>query len=116
MLSIHLKLGERTCGIVGERKLAPMKPCAYLVNTARGPIVSEAAPIEALRVRRIAGAALDRFDEEPLAHQHPYGFLPNVLAIPHIGHVTENIPHHLSTDRRKVQAWLDGAPIRELLR
>ena len=76
VLSVHLKLGERTCGIVGERELALMKPSAYLVNTSRGPIVSEPALIEALQARRIAGAALDVFDEEPLAPGHPYRFLP----------------------------------------
>jgi phosphoglycerate dehydrogenase-like enzyme len=115
VLSIHLKLGERTSGIVGERELALLKPSAYLVNTSRGPIVSEAALIEVLQARRIAGAALDVFDEEPLAPAHPYRFLPNVLATPHIGYVTENtyraaFPQVVEA----IHAWLDGTPVREL--
>lgn len=115
VLSVHLKLGERTCGIVGERELALMKPSAYLVNTSRGPIVSEPALIEALQARRIAGAALDVFDEEPLAPGHPYRFLPNVLATPHIGYVTENTYRTAYPQIvEAIRAWLDGAPIREL--
>ncbi|EIF34043.1 lactate dehydrogenase-like oxidoreductase [Burkholderia sp. Ch1-1] len=115
VLSVHLKLGERTCGIVGERELALMKPSAYLVNTSRGPIVSEAALIAALQARSIAGAALDVFDEEPLAPQHPYRFLPNVLATPHIGYVTENTYRTAYPQIVEgIQAWLDGAPVREL--
>jgi phosphoglycerate dehydrogenase-like enzyme len=115
VLSVHLKLGERTCRIVGERELALMKPSAYLVNTSRGPIVSEPALIEALQARRIAGAALDVFDEEPLAPGHPYRFLPNVLATPHIGYVTENTYRTAYPQIvEAIRAWLDGAPIREL--
>ncbi|NPT33334.1 D-2-hydroxyacid dehydrogenase family protein [Paraburkholderia xenovorans] len=115
VLSVHLKLGERTCGIVGERELALMKPSAYLINTSRGPIVSEAALIAALQARRIAGAALDVFDEEPLAPHHPYRFLPNVLATPHIGYVTENTYRTAYPQIVEgIQAWLDGAPVREL--
>jgi phosphoglycerate dehydrogenase-like enzyme len=115
VVSIHLKLGDRSQGLVGATELASMKRTAYLVNTSRGPIVSESALIEALQTQRIAGAALDVFDEEPLPLTHPYRYLPNVLATPHIGYVTEN------TYRRaypqiveSIQAWLAGAPIREL--
>ncbi|WP_213761597.1 D-2-hydroxyacid dehydrogenase family protein [Caballeronia sp. dw_19] len=115
VLSVHLKLGERTCGLVGERELALMKASAYLVNTSRGPIVSEAALIEALQARRIAGAAFDVFDEEPLAPGHPYRFLPNVLATPHIGYVTENTYRTAYPQIvESIRAWLDGAPVREL--
>jgi phosphoglycerate dehydrogenase-like enzyme len=115
VLSVHLKLGERTRGIVGERELALMKPSAYLINTSRGPIVSEAALIEALQARRIAGAALDVFDEEPLAPGHPYRFLPNVLATPHIGYVTENTYRSAYPQIVEgIRAWLDGGPVREL--
>ncbi|MFT4436523.1 D-2-hydroxyacid dehydrogenase family protein [Caballeronia sp. 15715] len=115
VLSVHLKLGERTYGIVGERELALMKRGAFLVNTSRGPIVSEAALIEALKARLIAGAALDVFDEEPLAPGHPYRYLPNVLATPHIGYVTENTYRTAYPQIvEAIQAWLDGVPIREL--
>ncbi|WP_158938237.1 D-2-hydroxyacid dehydrogenase family protein [Burkholderia sp. S171] len=115
VLSVHLKLGERTLGIVGERELALMKRSAYLVNTSRGPIISEPALIAALQARRIAGAALDVFDEEPLAPGHPFRFLPNVLATPHIGYVTENTYRTAYPQIvEAIRAWLDGAPIREL--
>jgi phosphoglycerate dehydrogenase-like enzyme len=115
VLSVHYKLSERSRGLVGARELALMKPTAYLVNTSRGPIVNEAALVEALRSRRIAGAALDVFDREPLSEFHPLRTLPNVLATPHVGYVTEE------TYRRAygqivadIEAWLDGRPIRVL--
>jgi phosphoglycerate dehydrogenase-like enzyme len=115
VISIHLKLGERSHGLVGAAELASMKPTAYLVNTSRGPIVSEPALIEALQTRRIAGAALDVFDEEPLPPTHPYRFLPNVLATPHIGYVTENTYRGAYPQIvESIHAWLAGAPVREL--
>lgn len=115
VLSIHYKLSDRSRGLVGERELGLMKPTAYLVNTSRGPIVVEDALVEALRTGRIAGAALDVFDREPLAEAHPFRFFPNVLATPHIGYVTEE------TYRRAygqivagIEGWLDGKPLRVL--
>ncbi len=114
VLTIHLKLGDRTKGLVGARELGLMKPGAYLVNTSRGPIVSEDALIEALQERRIGGAALDVFDEEPLAAGHPFRFLPNVLATPHIGYVTENTYRTAYPQIvEAIRAWIDGSPIRQ---
>jgi phosphoglycerate dehydrogenase-like enzyme len=113
ILSVHLKLSERTRGLVGEHELRLMKPTAYLVNTSRGPIVSESALIEVLRSGTIKGAALDVFDQEPLPVSHPFRFLPNVLATPHVGYVTEDT--YLTAFREIVEdirAWLDGNPIR----
>src|SRR6201996_691949 len=115
VLTIHLKLGDRTKGLVGTQELALMKPGAYLVNTSRGPIVSEDALIEALQERRIGGAALDVFDEERLTAGHPFRFLPNVLATPHIGYVTENTYRTAYPQIvEAIRAWIDGAPIRQL--
>jgi phosphoglycerate dehydrogenase-like enzyme len=115
VVSIHYKLSDRSRGLVGARELGLMKPTAYLVNTSRGPIVEENALHDVLQARRIAGAALDVFDREPLPETHPYRFLPNVLATPHVGYVTEE------TYRRAyaqivadIRAWLDGKPIRAL--
>src|SRR5262244_3163352 len=91
ILTIHLVLSARTKGLVGAAELALMKPTARLINTSRGPIVDEAALIQALRSRAIAGAAIDVYDEEPLPPQHPFRTLDNVLATPHIGYVTEDL-------------------------
>jgi phosphoglycerate dehydrogenase-like enzyme len=115
VLTIHLKLGDRTKALVGAKELGLMKPGAYLVNTSRGPIVSEDALIAALQERRIGGAALDVFDEEPLPAAHPFRFLPNVLATPHIGYVTENTYRTAYPQIvEAIRAWLDGTPIRRL--
>jgi phosphoglycerate dehydrogenase-like enzyme len=89
VMSIHLKLSERSRGLVGAAELSTMKKTALLVNTSRGPIVDEVALIDALRSRSIAGAALDVFDTEPLPADHPLRTLPNVLATPHIGYVAD---------------------------
>src|SRR5262249_9197243 len=71
ILSIHVQLSARTRGLVGARELHLMKPTAYLINTARGPIVDEAALVQALQTRTSAGAGLDVFDQEPLPPGHP---------------------------------------------
>jgi len=92
-----------------------MKPTAYLVNSSRGPIVSEAALIAALQGGRIKGAALDVFDKEPLPLDHPFRFLPNVLATPHVGYVTENTyTNAFEQIVENIAAWLDGKPQRVL--
>jgi phosphoglycerate dehydrogenase-like enzyme len=115
VLCIHLKLGERTRGLVGAPELALMKPTAFLVNTSRGPIVDEAALIAALQAGNIAGAALDVFDEEPLAQGHPFRYLPNVLATPHIGYVSEKTYRGAFPDAvEDIRAWLDGKAVRVL--
>ncbi|OZB06458.1 MAG: hydroxyacid dehydrogenase, partial [Rhizobiales bacterium 39-66-18] len=117
VLTIHLKLGARTQDLVSAAELGQMKPTAFLVNTSRGPIVSEPALVEALMQRRIAGAALDVFDTEPLAMDHPFRFLPNVLATPHIGYVTENTYRTAFPQIvEDIAAWQRGAPIRVLER
>lgn len=113
VLSIHLKLSERTRGLVGAADLALMKPAAWLVNTSRGPIVNEAALIEALQARRIAGAALDVFEIEPLPVEHPFRSLGNVVASPHIGYVTEETYRvFYGQTVENIRAWMDGRPIR----
>src|SRR4051794_3759833 len=112
VLCIHLKLGERTRALVGARELGLMKKTAYLVNTSRGPIVEEQALIAALQERKIAGAALDVFDEEPLPQDHPFRYLPNVLAMPHIGYVSERTYRRAFPDAvEDIRAWLDGKPM-----
>jgi phosphoglycerate dehydrogenase-like enzyme len=115
IVSIHLMLNAGTRGLIGARHLALMKPTAILVNTARGPIVDEAALIEALRARRIAGAALDVFDREPLPPDHPFRSLDNVVATPHLGYVTENTYRaYFGGAVEGIRGWLDGKPQRVL--
>ena len=82
-VSIHCPLTEQTRGLIGHRELAMMKPDAYLINTARGGIVDEDALYDVLADRRIAGAALDCFAEEPVIRPHRFGELDNVLLAPH---------------------------------
>jgi phosphoglycerate dehydrogenase-like enzyme len=87
-VSIHVVLSDRTRGLIGPHELSLMKKSAYLINTSRGPIVDEAALIEALAGQHIAGAALDVFDVEPLPSAHPLRAFENVILTPHLGYVT----------------------------
>ncbi|WGD50291.1 D-2-hydroxyacid dehydrogenase family protein [Bradyrhizobium sp. CB1650] len=108
VITIHLVLSGRTRGLVGAPEFALMKPSAKLVNTSRGPIVDEPALIEALRARRIAGAAVDVFDHEPLPSDHPFRSLENVLATPHIGYVTEDLYRTFYGDAAaNITKWLE---------
>lgn len=113
VVTVHLVLGDRTRGIVGERELALMKPTALLVNTARGPIVDEHALIHALRHSVMAGAGLDVFDEEPLPADHPLRRLERVLLTPHLGYVTsENYRLAYGEAVEDIRAFLAGTPVR----
>jgi len=87
-VTIHLVLSHRSRGTVTARELGWMKPTAYFINTSRGPLVDEAALVAVLRDKKIAGAALDVFDQEPLPADHPFRTLDNVLCTAHIGYVT----------------------------
>jgi len=108
IVTIHLVLSQRTKGLVGAAELKAMKPTARLINTSRGPIVDEAALIEVLRERRIAGAALDVFGIEPLPADHPFRSLDNVLSTPHIGYVTRDLYQTFYGDTVKnITRWLD---------
>ncbi|HTZ76713.1 MAG TPA: D-2-hydroxyacid dehydrogenase family protein [Stellaceae bacterium] len=111
--TIHLVLSDRTRGLVGAADLARMKPSAYLVNTSRGPIVDGAALLECLRARRIAGAALDVFDQEPLPADHPLRQLDNVVLTPHLGYVLEeNYRIVYRQAAENIRGFLDGKPTR----
>jgi phosphoglycerate dehydrogenase-like enzyme len=87
-VSLHLHLNEQTRHVIDDRRLRLMKPTAYLINVARGALVEERALIEALSERRIAGAGLDVFSQEPPASDHPLLKLPNVVATPHVSGAT----------------------------
>jgi phosphoglycerate dehydrogenase-like enzyme len=109
ILTIHLVLSSRTRGLAGAAELARMKPTARLINASRGPIVDEQALIGALKNRRIAGAAVDVFDIEPLPASHPFRTLDNVLATPHIGYVSDGLYQTFYEDTvSNIRKWLDA--------
>jgi phosphoglycerate dehydrogenase-like enzyme len=115
VVTVHLVLSDRSRGLVGAPEFALMKPTAYFVNTSRGPIVDESALIDAVRSRRIAGAALDVFDVEPLPADHPLRSLPNTLITPHLGYVTDEGYDIFYRDAVvDIAAWLAGSPVRQL--
>ncbi|SHK16427.1 Lactate dehydrogenase [Pseudonocardia thermophila] len=115
VVTIHMVLSRRTRGLIGRADLDRMRPDAVLVNTSRGPLVDTAALIDALRGGRIAGAALDVYDREPLPADDPLRSLPNTVLTPHLGYVTEETMRvfydHIVED---VKAFRAGSPIRVL--
>ena len=115
VISIHLVLSDRTRGLVGATELARMKPTAYLVNTSRGPIVDEAALIEALANDTIAGAGIDVYDTEPLPRDHPLRSLDNAVLTGHTGYVVKEL-YTLAYGEavEDIRAWMDGEPVRVL--
>ncbi|MEV0171924.1 D-2-hydroxyacid dehydrogenase family protein [Streptomyces sp. NPDC050803] len=114
-VSVHLALGDRTRGLLGAPELALLKPTAYLINTSRAAIVDQDALLAALHEGRIAGAALDVFDAEPLPVGHPLRTAPRLLATPHLGYVTEaNYRTYYGQAVENIRAYLAGAPVRRL--
>jgi phosphoglycerate dehydrogenase-like enzyme len=114
-VTIHLVLSKRTRGLVTAREIALMKPEAYLINTSRGPILDESALLQALNTRKLAGAALDVYDEEPLQADHPLRKLDNVVLTPHLGYVTvENYRQAYGDAVEDIRAFLGGHPIRTI--
>ncbi len=95
-ISLHVALCADTRQLIDAAALAKMKPGAILINTARGPLVDEAALLAALRDGVIAGAALDVFEQEPVAASHPLLALPRVLVSPHLGSATERTRHAMA--------------------
>jgi phosphoglycerate dehydrogenase-like enzyme len=115
IVTVHVQLSARTRGLVGARELRLMKSTAYLINTARGPIVDEAALVQALQAGTIAGAGLDVFDQEPLPPDHPFMSLDNTLLVPHVGYVTEEQYRvRYKETVENVAAYLRGEPLRVL--
>ncbi len=116
ILSVHVPLNDGSRGLVGASELNLMKPTSYLINTSRGPIVDESALIDALKKKRIAGAALDVFDREPLPAGHPLTEFENVVLTPHLGYVTEeNYRIFYGESLENIRAYLEtGVPTRLL--
>jgi phosphoglycerate dehydrogenase-like enzyme len=113
VVTIHVRLSERTTGLIGASELALMKPTAYLVNTSRGPIVDQDALLHALHNGEIAGAGIDVYDTEPLPPDHPLRSAPNTVLTPHIGYVTDASYARFYEDAvEDIAAFLRGEPIR----
>ena len=113
VVSVHVRLSERTSGLVGAHEIGLMKPTAILVNISRGPIVDEAALVDALQRRAIGGAALDTFDVEPLPAGHPFLTLDNTLITPHVGYVTDDgYRAFYAGVVENIRAFAAGEPVR----
>ena len=113
VVSVHVRLSERTRGLVGAHEIGLMKPSAILVNISRGPIVDEAALTDALQRGAIGGAALDTFDVEPLPAGHPFLTLDNTLITPHVGYVTDDgYRAFYSGVVENIRAFASGEPVR----
>ncbi len=115
LISIHLVLSDRTRGLIGPDEFSLMKPSAYLVNTSRGPIVDEAALVEALANNTIAGAGIDVYDIEPLPMDHLLRSLSNAVLTGHTGYVVREL-YALAYGEavEDIKAWMKGEPIRVL--
>lgn len=115
VVSLHATLNSASTGLVSADLIARMKPSAYLVNTSRAGLIDEPALVAALRAQQIAGAGIDVFDIEPVPTDHPLLGLPNVLATPHLGYVTDdNYAAYFGDAVDNIVAWLDRVPIRVL--
>lgn len=113
VVTVHLVLSDRTRGLIGAGELRAMQRHAWLVNTSRGPICDEQALATACAEGWIAGACLDAYAEEPLPPGHPFRTLPNVLASPHVGYVTEQTYQVFFEDAvEDIEGWLEGRPTR----
>jgi len=110
-ITLHMPLSDRSRGIMGAEDFAKMKPTAFLINTSRGPLVDEAALIEALNSGAIGGAGLDVYDHEPLPADHPIRSMPNTVLTPHLGYVTvENYEAYYPKAVESIIGWQKGAP------
>jgi phosphoglycerate dehydrogenase-like enzyme len=109
IVTIHVVLSERSRGLVGAADLTRMKPTAYFVNTARGPIVDENALLAVLTEKKIAGAGIDVFSVEPLPVEHPFRRLDNLVLTPHLGYATqESLGIHYGQMVECIDAWTKG--------
>jgi len=112
-VSVHYLLSDRSRGLITADDIGRMKKSAYLINTARAPIVDQAALLKALQEKKIAGAGLDVFEVEPLPLDHPFRKLDNVVITPHLGYVSEqNYRKYFPDIVEDIRAWLDRKPVR----
>jgi phosphoglycerate dehydrogenase-like enzyme len=115
IVTIHINFNEQTRGLIGEKEFALMKPGALLVNTARGPIVSEPAMIKALESGHLGGVGLDVFDKEPLPMDHPLRRFDNAILLSHRGYATEEIlSERYEQAMTNILDFMDGKPVKLL--
>ena len=107
-VTVHVNLSDATRGLVDARALSLMKPTAYLVNVARGPVIDEGALVEALRERRIAGAGIDVYEVEPPSAENPLWELDNVVVSPHRAGFSHESVHGCSMVAEDVVRVLRG--------
>ncbi len=98
VLTLHVPLTEATANLIGENELKLLKKSAYIVNAARGGVINEAALVQALKEKRIAGAAFDVYEEEPLPAEHELRKLDNVLLTPHLGAATKEAQQNVAVE------------------
>ncbi len=109
-------LTERTRHLIDARRLPLCKPTAFLINVSRGALVDEAALVKALRNRRIAGAALDVFEHEPLSRWSPLWKMPQVLITPHTAFLTENVwQRHYEVFAANLKRFMVGEPLEDVI-
>jgi len=114
-VTIHQRLSDRTRGLIGSEEFRQMKKTAFLINTSRGPIVDDAALIDAVNQGEIAGAGIDVYDQEPLPPAHPLRKCDKLLLTPHLGYVTRHTwDVFYGQTVEAVLAWINGDPIRVL--
>ena len=112
-ITVHLVLSERTKGIIRRSDIKAMKPSAFFINTARGPLVDEAALVEALQSKSIAGVGLDVFHQEPTGLNHPLYAFEEAVLTPHLGYVVDDSFRAFYEDTvDNILAYLKGAPVR----
>jgi phosphoglycerate dehydrogenase-like enzyme len=115
VITLHLKLSERSLGIIGERELALMKPSALLINSSRGPLIDEEALLKALHGKRIGGAGLDVYAIEPLPADSRWRTAPHTVLTPHLGYVSDKTYATFFSDAvDDIRAFAAGSPVREI--
>jgi len=111
IVTLHCRLSQETTGLIGETEISLMKPGAILINTARGPIISEAALINALEKGHLGGVGLDVYDQEPLPADHPLRRFDSAVLLPHRGYATVEVLRERYEDAfTNIMNFLDGKP------
>ncbi|WP_017976077.1 D-2-hydroxyacid dehydrogenase family protein [Actinopolyspora halophila] len=115
VVTIHMRLSERSRGLVGRPEIDAMGPEGYLINTSRGPLVDEPELIAALHEGRIGGAGIDVYEREPLPADDPWRSAPRTVLTPHIGYVSETTYRAFYTETvEDIRRFLQGSPVRVL--